>query len=123
MMHLIQKNHLPAICSEGGTLPRATILKNYLNSRVHIDSCKVDKLKKFSDSKLVHNAPLNKIISSQNQKLSQKIGGIMCTIYNDAKRGILSAWSWPSREITLMKLKNLNINNLPCPFEPNDGDL
>jgi hypothetical protein len=115
-MHSIQNNHLPAICSEGGTLPSTTVLKNHLNSSEHIESVKVDKFKKNFVSKLVHIAPLNKIISSQNQKLSHKIGEIMCPAYNDAKRGTLSAWSWPSREVTLMKWKNLNINNLPWRF-------
>lgn len=73
MMHSIQKNHLSFICSEGGALPRTTILKNHLNFREHIESVKVDKLKHSSVFELVHNAPLNKIISSQDQKLSQKI--------------------------------------------------
>lgn len=121
IMNSKQINHLPTICSEEGTLPRATFLKNHLNSRKHIESIKVDKFKKLSDTKLVHNDPSNKTIFSQNQKLSQKIGELTYVVFNDTKRGTLNAWSWPSREVKLMKPKNLNINNLHCPFEPSDG--
>ncbi|KAF0756116.1 Uncharacterized protein FWK35_00004771 [Aphis craccivora] len=40
----------------------------------------------------------------------------MCTIFNDAKRGTLSAWSWPSREVVDL---NNNISFLETP----EGDF
>lgn len=46
---------------------------------------------------------MDKCISQQNQKLANKIGRFMCTIFNDAKWGKLSAWSRPSQEIVDLK--------------------
>lgn len=39
---------------------------------------------------------MDKCISQQNQKLANKIGHFMCTIFNNAKRGTLSTSSWLS---------------------------
>ena len=37
-------------------------------------------------------APLDKFISAQDLKISQKIGELLCTVFNDAKRGTIGAW-------------------------------
>lgn len=47
----------------------------------------------------------------------------MCTIFNDAKRGTLSAWSWPSREVVNLKRQRLDLSkNVPL-LETFEGDL
>lgn len=66
---------------------------------------------------------MNKILLSQNQKLAKKISEFLCTVYNDAKRGTHSAWSWPSNDIANLKRNKLNILDKFVPFFPNDGDL
>lgn len=88
-----QKNHIPPICSELGTLPRGSILESHLQSDIHKECIKADFISKLSVSDTDIFAPINKLISNQNKKVAQRIGEFMCTIFNDAKRGTLSAWS------------------------------
>jgi len=108
-MHIKQKNHIPAICSKLGTAPRKELLKNHLQSFEHVECVKVFQLSKLTTDKIKKIAPMDKYISQQNQKLANKIGCFMCTIFNDVKRGTLSAWSWPSREIVYLKREHLDL--------------
>jgi len=122
LMHIKQKNHIPAICSELGTVPRKELLKNHLQSVEHVECVKVFQLSKLTTDKINTIASMDKCISQQNQKLANKIGRFMCTIFNDAKRGTLSAWSWPSREIVDLKRKHLDLAKEFQPFVPEEGD-
>lgn len=45
----------------------------------------------------------------------------MCTVFNDAMRETLGAWSWPSREIVFMKHQLLDINKIRVKFTANEG--
>lgn len=63
------------------------------------------------------------MFSNQNYKRAQKIAEYMCTVFNDAMRGTLSAWSWPSREVAFMKRQSLDINKPFVEFTANQGDL
>lgn len=56
---------------------------------------------------------LNKLVLKQNEKLALKIRKCMIDVFNDAKRGTLSAWSWPSREVVQIKKSQLNLLELP----------
>jgi len=47
----------------------------------------------------------------------------MCTIFNDAERGTLSAWSWPSREVVDLKRKKLDVSIEFKALEVHKGDL
>lgn len=122
-MHIKQKNHIPTICSELGTAPRKELLKNQLQSVEHVECVKVFQLSKLTTDKIKKIAPMDKCISQQNKKLANKIGRFMCTIFNDAKHGTLSAWSWPSREIVDLKRKHLDLAKEFQPFVPEEGDL
>lgn len=117
------RNKVPAICSEEGTVPRSEVSNNHLISNMHKECVKVSFIKNISVEKRAVTAPLDKIISTQNHELSQKIGQLMCTIFNDAKRGTLSGWSWPSREVVSLKTKSLNIHEPFKDFVPKAGDL
>ncbi|KAL4104035.1 hypothetical protein QTP88_019348 [Uroleucon formosanum] len=68
-------------------------------------------------------APLDKLISAQNLKVSQKISELMCTVFNDAKRGTISAWSWPSSEVAYLKRQKLDIQQNFSPLKPLVGEL
>jgi len=98
-------------------------LKNHLNSIVHIKCLKQDRLTKLNISRKITSGPMDKMILTQNQILSRKISEFLCTVYNDAKRGTSSAWSWPSNEVAHLKRNSLNIFNEFVPFIPNEGDL
>jgi len=123
LMHCKQKNHLPPICSELGTVPRSHILANHLESNEHKVYISANNLAQLSASEIDKSAPINKLISKQNNKVAHRIGQFMCTIFNDAKRGTLSAWSWPSREVVELKRQRLDLSkNVPI-LETYEGDL
>lgn len=54
---------------------------------------------------------LVRMISTVNEKLANKIGGYAVTIYNDAKRLTLSAFSFPSRQLAFQIGQAFSINN------------
>lgn len=90
LIHTKQKNHVPAICSSNGTVPRKSIFSNHLLSKEHIECLKVHRFSALPKEDKTKEAPLDKLISAQNLKVSQKISE--CTVFNDAKRGTISAW-------------------------------
>ncbi|XP_025423121.1 LOW QUALITY PROTEIN: zinc finger protein 862-like, partial [Sipha flava] len=77
----------------------------------------------LSTSEININAPFNKLVSKQNEKLALKIGKFMIEVFNDAKRGTLSAWSWPSREVVQIKKSQLNLLEPPKKIDIKEGDL
>lgn len=66
LLHTRQKNHLPPICTELGTIPRNEILINHLGSIEHTECIKVENMKNLSISEVNINAPLNKLVLKQN---------------------------------------------------------
>jgi len=50
-------------------------------------------MKNLSISEVNISAPLNKLVLKQNEKVALKIEKFMIEVFNDAKRGTLSAWS------------------------------
>jgi len=72
-------------------LPRGSILESHLKSDIHKACIKADCISKLSVSDTDISAPINKLILNQNKKVAQRIGEFMSTIFNDAKRGTLSA--------------------------------
>lgn len=123
LKHTKLRNKIPPICSEGGTVPRTAILEAHLKSIEHTESVKVDHLRTLAKVELTQCAPLDKMFSNQNSKRALQIAKYMCTVFNDAMRGTLSAWSWPSREIAFMKRQSLDINKPCVKFTVNEGDL
>lgn len=123
LKHTKLRNKIPPICSEGGTVPRTAILEAHLTSIEHTESVKVDHLRSLSKVEITQCAPLDKMFSNQNSKRALQIAKYMCTVFNDAMRGTLSAWSWPSREIAFIKRQLLDINKPCVKFAVNEGDL
>lgn len=81
---------MPPTCTELGTIPRYEIVINHLASIEHTECIKVENMKNLSISEVNNNAPLNKLVLKQNEKLALKIGKCMIEVFNDAKRGTLS---------------------------------
>jgi len=75
-------------------VPRKNIFSNHLMSKEHIECLKVHRLFTILNEDKTNEAPLDKLISAQNLKVSQRISELMCTVFNDAKRGTISAWSF-----------------------------
>ena len=55
--------------------------------------------RKLSSVEKSQTVPLVKMLSSQRQKLANKIGSLIIHVYNDAKCLTSSAFSWPSRVV------------------------
>lgn len=102
ILHIKQKNQIPAIYSDG-TIPRKEIFSNHLQSKEHIECLKVHNLNTIPTVDKTNEASLDKLIFAQNQKISQKIGQLMCSVFNNAKIGTISAWSWPSNKVAYLK--------------------
>lgn len=90
---------------------------------MHKECVKVDQLSKLSVSKVHNTAPLNKLILKQNKVLALKISKLLVTVFNDSKRGTLSAWSWPSREVVSLICNQLDSEKQFQPYKPKEGDL
>lgn len=90
---------VPAIASESGTSFRSHITWSHHNSEVHkacIEAKRNELLYKANSTE----HPMTSTVSTANQQLFLKLTAHMFDVYNDAKRGTLSAWSWPSRYLT-----------------------
>lgn len=122
-LHVKQRNHIPPICTRQGIILSNHLLKKHLTSNVHIECLKHDRFTKLNVSEKITYGPMNKILLFQNQKLAKKISEYLCTVYNDAKWGTCSAWSWPSNEVAYLKINKLNILNEFVLFVLNEGDL
>lgn len=118
-----KKNHLSPVCSESGCASRASRLKKHIESHMHKECVKVDQLLILSVSEVHNTAPLNKLILKQNKILALKISKLLVTVFNDSKRGTLSAWSWPSREVVSLICNQLDPEKKFQSYKPKEGDL
>ena len=90
---------VPKICSENGIIPRKTNIDSHLRSVVHKECVKADKLARLSSNELQARAPIDSQFICANKELANYVGNFIYTVYNDAKRGTLSAFSWSSRVV------------------------
>ena len=105
---------MPNICSENGIIPRKTHIDNHVKSVVHKECVKADKLARLSSNELQASAPIDSQFIRGNKELANYVGNYIYTVYNDAKRGTLSAFSWPSIG------SEFDINTEFTNYEPND---
>lgn len=100
----------PQITSEEGTQFRGHIVIDHMKTKYHIECVKAWRLKvkEGTDDKATN---LVRMCSKLNEKLANKVGSYAVTIYNDAKRLTLSAFSWPSRQISSAIGSEFNIND------------
>ena len=87
------KGPLPAICTSTGAEARSYTIDNHLKSEHHKQSLAAGKLKKLNPQQKMSTVPILKQISHQNEQLANKIGGLIISVYNDAKNLSLSAFS------------------------------
>lgn len=83
---------IPPICTKNGAILRKNI-ENHLKSKVHTECLKAGKIIE-NDCK---TAPINSKFNTANKGVSQLRWDY--TVYNDAKRGTLSAISWSYRVV------------------------
>ena len=58
-----------------------------------------EKVARMNANELQVHAPINLQFSAADDELANYVGNHIYTVYNDAKRGTLSAFSWPSRVV------------------------
>ena len=111
---------VPNICSENGIIPRKTHIDNHVKSVVHKECVKADKLARLSSIELQASAPIDSQFIRSNKELANYVGNYIYTVYNDAKRGTLSAFSWLSRVVARNIGSEFDINTEFTNYEPND---
>ena len=111
------------ICLTHETEARAQTIKEHLLSKVHQECLKVDRLNKLSAVQKSQQVPLLKMLSSQRQKLANKIGSLIIHEYNDTKCLTASAFSWPSKVVAGKMAHLFNYNDPFTPYNPTDFDL
>ena len=101
-----KSEQVPPICIEIGSEIRTEHNENYLKSAIHAAACRANRLQNMSQPELKQESSTieHKTSKSQNA-LFWKFGGYMLTVFNDAKRGTLSACSWPSYEAAFQRGK------------------
>ena len=67
--------------------------------------------------------PILKQISQQNEQLANKIGGLVISVFNDAKSLSSSAFSWPSRVVAAHIASKYNCNEPFVAYQPSSFDL
>ena len=107
------KSRLPAIATESGTVYRQAVVSEHLASLWHKEAVKCDQINKLSAVEISLQAPLNVLISKGNETVANKVGNLMVSVYNDAKRLTLSEHSWPSR-VVASQIGNNFIYNEKC---------
>lgn len=90
----------PRITKEEGTQYRGDIVENHLCTNYHKKCVEAEKLKVTTDISTTNTETvLEKMISKAHEQLANTIGSHVLTVYNDAKRLTLAAFSWPSRTL------------------------
>ena len=114
---------MPPICLPEGTEARTHTIQEHLQSEAHKECLKAERLKKLSSVEKSQTVPLVKMLSSQRQKLANKIGSLIIHVYNDAKCLTLSAFSWPSRVVAAKRAHEFDCNQPFQRYTPSDFDL
>lgn len=105
------KGRIPAIATKLGTIFRKEIVKEHIASLAHTEAVKCERLSKLNKVEVAQTAPMDRLISKGNEHIANKMGGMMVTVYNDAKHLTLSANSWPSRVVANQKAMQFKFND------------
>jgi len=116
------KGPLPLICTTGAEA-RSYTIDNHFQSEHHRQCVATAKLNVMSHHEKLMTVPVLKQISKQNVELANKIGGLMISVFNDAKSLSSSAYSWPSRVVASHIASQYNCNDPFVPHEPSSFDL
>ena len=90
------RGKVPGICSESGIVFRASLFDDHFRSPLHEEAVNAYNVRKLSAGGQAPKTPMSMHISRANEAMANHVGGLMIEIYNNAKRGTVSAFSWPS---------------------------
>lgn len=88
----------PAITTTTGARYRKETISEHIQTKYHTECCQASRLKSLKDVS-AEPASMGALISKANAKLADHVGKLLIQVYIDAKKLVLSAYSWPSRYI------------------------
>ena len=117
------RGRYPAICTEEGTASRSEVEKAHIESPLHKECVKAERIKGLSHQEKVRTVPLYQISTSKTKELADKVGKLMVHVYNDAKNLSLSAFSWPARVIASEIAQEFDFNDTFTAYDASAFDL
>lgn len=93
------RGKLPGLCSSDGVVYRQKEIEKHVEWEGHKLSLAAWNHSKLTPTEVLNSTPILKYIYKENEALANRIGGFMVEIYNNAKRGSVAAFSWPSIHI------------------------
>ena len=112
---------MPEVCQELGALSRSRSLDSHLTSKVHVECLRGHKFRMLSPPEIAITAPIYTAMTVANKNELLTAGNLMHTIYNDVKRGTLSADSWLSRHAVYKISEKFKLDSfkpvLPCKID------
>ena len=119
----LHSGRFPGICTEEGVVFRSTTVTKHSLSAEHLACVQKEKAELAKKLGLKTETGFEKSFRLVNSEKQRKIGKIMIDVYNDAKRGTLSAWSYPSRYISRLIGDQLDLSQPHQNFIPSESDL
>ena len=87
-------------------------------SPAHLACVEAKQNKELYEANDAQHHPWLNVIVKMDKQLLQHMNQVILDVYNDAKIGTLSAWSWPSRFQTQCFAEQINENPAYEGFEP-----
>ena len=115
------RGKIPAICTANGTTLRLSELQEHLSSEIHIKSCNAENVSKPPNVEKTTKTEIGMCISNQNAALCNRIGSLMIEVFNNCKRGTISAWSWPSIHISNTMSSEFDMGSPHVTHNPSAG--
>jgi len=115
----------PAICTSSGAVFRQVLMTEHDASDWHkacMAKARQQKAAAAGDIAAAETS-LERSFRFANSELEKKIAKMIIQVYNDAKRGTLSAWSFPSRWVASVVGERLELNDKHVQFAPTKSDL
>ena len=96
-------------------------LQEHLSSEIHKNSCSAENVSKMSNVEKTTRTEIGMCISNQNAALCNRIGSLMIEVFNNCKRGTISAWSWPSIHISNTMSSEFDMGSPHVTYNPSPG--
>jgi hypothetical protein len=110
------RNILPAIATEKGTRYQKKVVQDHKQSEGHKAALNAEQQETYFNEKSTKN-PLVRAVKMIDEHVYKRAIAHFMDVYNDSKRGTLSAWSWPSRTLTKNAAAKLQLREKNAPFE------
>ena len=118
------RGKLPGICTKKGIILRKKAKIEHFASRLHVESIKAYKIKQLAKIQRSTTTPMGSYISKRKrEQLANRIGGLMLEVFNNAKLGAVSAFSWPPYHLISNVKANFKFNEPHVNYCPADEEL